>query len=276
MSKPILKDLQYIMVTNWARHWDQLDRWKNSTLFTAAYIRPSLITPPWPEEAVTLFIKLNKEDNLFEESWIGKSMGFRKDLYKERNAVRFEVSDLESVECPPEYKDYPLGWHLYNQGQEEGNLQPPFFRDMETCDWQTFEIYCANLLRLIGIHDLHTIPPTDNRGKADGFFKFYNLSVIYDTTINPEFAERKHQQLENYVNQLKTDKVEFDKKKYTITDTVKQVWIITRSERVKALEDVDHIEIKEIPYQKLINIYLKRLKKDVNILSLVDLLKDLS
>jgi hypothetical protein len=274
MSKPILKDLQYIMVTNWTGHWDELEAWENSTLFTVAYIRPSVVTTPWPEEAVTLFIKLNK-DNLFEKSWIGKSTGFRKVLYKERDAVRFEVSDLESVECPLEYKDYPLGWHLYNPGPAEGHLQPPFFQDMETCDWQTFEMHCANLLRLIGIHDLHTIPATDNRGKADGFFKFYNLAVIYDATINPEFAERKHQQLENYVNQLKADKVEFNKKKYTITDTVKQVWIITRSERVKPLEDIDHIEIKEIPYQKLIKIYLKRLKKEITVLTLADLLKDL-
>jgi hypothetical protein len=215
---------------------------------------------------------------------IGKSKNFRKDSYKGNDAVRFDVSKLQLVECPAEYKDYHIGWHAYKQNPSVAEqeitarefLQPPFIQDMETCNWEKFEKYCSFLLRLIGIHDLHVIPPTSNRGKADGFFKFQNLAVIYDATLYPEFVKKKDQQIENYVNQLKKDRLEFNGRHYTITDAVKQVWIITRGKEENQLPIMDHIKIKEIPYQKLVDIYHKRLEKEIGVFDLVDLLKDLS
>ena len=279
MSNLISADFQYVMVTNWDAHWDHLQKWNNSTLFTATFISHPLSMPPWPEQADTLFIKLNK-DNLFEKSWIGKSKNFRKDLYKGRDAIRFDVSDLRPVDCPPEYKDITIGWHAnkFNEDtsiSEKSYLLPPFISDMETCPWQTFELYCSFLLRLLGLHDLHAISPKANGGKPDGFFKFHILAVIYDASLHPDFTDKKGQQIENYISQLKKERIHLDGYTYTITDLQKQVWIITRGREVRTLRIEDHIKVKEIPYHRLVDLYLQRVEGQVTAMELADLLKDI-
>ena len=130
-----------------------------------------------------------------KKSWIGKSKNFRKDPNNGKEAIRFEVSDLKEVSCPTPYKNYKEGWHLNKSSLFSGtsafvttsnqNLQPSFFSEMSTCNWQLFEEHCFYLLRLLGIHELHKFPQSDNRGKADGFFKFSTLSVLYDATLYP-------------------------------------------------------------------------------------------
>ena len=273
------------MVTNWVRHWDDLaSRWGSSTLYTLPVIRDNLSNGPWPEEAVTLFIKRSKS-NEFEKSWIGITKNFRKDDNNGKPAIRFEVSDLQVIDCPVQFKSYSNGWHLNketaslnfepNDASVGSNLQPAFFDEMANCNWQLFEEHCFHLLRLLGIHDIHKFPQSDNRGKADGFFKFEKLSILYDATLETDFDTQKETQVDNYVNQLKGAQFNISSVRYTIKDTNKQVWIITRGAAVRNIRKEDDIKVKEIPYLKLIEVYHKRLNKEIGTEELWDLLKDL-
>lgn len=283
-----MKNIQYIMVTNWELHWDKLGaKWSNSTLYTYPMIKNNLINATWPTEAETLFIKRSKE-NVFEKAWIGISRNFRKDNYNGKEAVRFDVSDLTLIDCPPQYKSYPSGWYSNNEKtsvglllhDEEGNkskyLHPPFFEAMETCDSVSFELNCFYLLRLLGIHEIHKFPQDNNRGKADGFFNFHSLSVIYDATLETHYLNKKETQIENYINQLRKEEISFDSISYNIRDKQKQVWIITRGSEVRLVKRKDTIRVKEVPYIKLIEVYDKRMSDEINSDDLWDMLKDLN
>lgn len=273
------------MVTNWDLHWDRLGaKWKHSTLFTLPIIKDSLANAAWPAEAATLFIKKTKE-NSYEKAWIGKTKNFRKDSNNGKPAIRFEVADLVEIDCPVEYRNFTNGWHL-NKSSLPGNifevvpiiddgLAPGFFKQMVSCSWELFEHHCFHLLRVIGIHDIHALPREAQQGKADGFFRFHSLTVIYDATLETNFEVVKEQQIENYINQLKKEKIHFNKHSYTIKDTQKQVWIITRGNSVRLLKTEDHVKVKEIPFTKLIEVYDKRIKAEISSDELWDLLKDL-
>ncbi|MGN6421656.1 MAG: hypothetical protein ACTHMC_29355 [Pseudobacter sp.] len=282
-----MQDAKYIMVTNWDLHWDKLGpKWNNSTLFTLPIIKDGIEKSNFPEKAVTLFIKRSKSNEL-EKSWLGISKNFRQDPNKGNPAIRFEVSDLKEIDCPEEYKAYTNGWHLNKQclpspaiidsiPEQHINTRPLFFTAMASCDWEQFEEYTFLLLRLLGIHELHRFPQTDNRGKADGFFKLGSLSVLYDATLEPNIESVKGVQLENFIHQLKSDNIKINEKLgYTIKDNDRQVWIITRGHIVRSLRIHDQIEVKEIPYAKLIEIYDKRLQEEWTILQLSRQLKDL-
>jgi len=279
-----MNDFKYIMVTNWELHWDKLKaKWNNSTLFTIPIIKDGLADGPWPDEVVTLFIKRNKS-NAFEKSWIGKAKNFRRDPNGGKPAIRFEVTNLKEIDYRPGFEKYSNGWHLNKndvilESQSVPapalNLQPAFFKEMENCDWGTFELYSFYLLRLLGINDINKIPQADNRGKADGFFKLSSLAVIYDATLDTNFVKTKEQQIENYISQLKKDKYKINNSNYTIKEHQKQVWIITRGDIVKEITSEDNIKVKEVPFKSLIDIYYRRLTEDVNTETLTDLLKNI-
>jgi hypothetical protein len=281
-----MKDVEYVMVTKWKGHWDNF--WSpvsnaQSTLFTHGVIKDnSLKKGPWPAKAKTLFIKLN-DLNKFEKSWIGYSSNFKSDDYKGKSAIRFEVSDLKQIEHHSSFDRYSNGWHLNKDilitesesvSQIYSNLQPSFFKEMETCGWETFELYSFYLLRLLGINDINKIPQKDNRGKADGFFMFKSFAVFYDATLDTDL-NKKSQQIENYVNQLKNDKYLFNNNYFTIKDYQKQVWIITRGDVVKHLPSHDGIKVKEIPFKMLVDIYDKRLATELDADNLMETLKNL-
>jgi len=132
---------------------------------------------------------------------------------------------------------------------------------LTTSDWKEFENYTFWLLKLIGIHKLHRFEK--QRGRADGFFIFGNLAVIYDCTLEMKFDEAKKQQLENYCLQLKGGRLEHDKTVYDISHHRKQVWIITRGVP-RIIKQIDDIPIKEVPVQELIKIYKTRIKEDID------------
>ncbi len=282
-----MEDIQYIMITNWELHWDKLGpRWNHSTLYTIPMIKDGIGSSPWPSEAVTLFIKKSKT-NEFEKCWIGKSKDFRPDPNNGNPAIRFEVADLTEIDCPIPYKLYSPGWYLVKSGisiptpasgivQANEEFAPPFFKEMATCNATIFELHCYHLLRLLGIHTIHKIPATKSAGKEDGFFRFQTLSVIYDATLNTNFKEDKDRQVENYISRLKKEKVEYDNTVYTIKDTQRQVWIITRGTNVNLLRTEDSIKVKEIPYTRLIEIYHQRLNESIDLDGLWDILKDLN
>lgn len=276
-------DFQYIMVTNWSNHWDKLERFKHSTLFTLPMIKDGIRLDNTIPEAKTIFIKLNV-NNQFEKAWIGKSNNFRSEVYKEKKAIRFDISELREFDCPPALRSYSAGWHLYKQ--ESGiaistenlvsDLQPSFFQKIDSCNAETFELYCFQLLRLIGIHDLHYIPKDDNRGKADGFFRFHTLAVIYDATLETNFLDKKDQQIDNYLGQLRKDEIHFNQTGYTIKDSDKQVWIIVRKGDAKIIKTKDHITVKVIPIKKLMDLFERRLSEpEMGMIALCEALKNL-
>ena len=282
-----MKEVEYIMVTKWKGHWDSF--WSpvpnaQSTLFTHGVIKdPSLKNGPWPKTAKTLFIKLN-DLNKFEKSWVGYSSNFKNESYNGKPAVRFEVSGLIENDYYPGLENYSNGWHLNKnkyilESQSVSNLdfdlQPAFFNEMQTCNWEAFELYSFYLLRLLGINDINKIPQSDNRGKADGFFKHNSFAVIYDATLDTNFVKNKEQQIENYINQLKKDKYTFNNSNYTIKEYQKQVWIITRGDAVKNIKSEDGIKVKEVPFKRLIEIYGERLTKEIDAVDLTELLKNI-
>jgi hypothetical protein len=264
-----MKDCEYLMVTYWDDHWDQLQRFNNSTLFTLPFIKDNIALNKLPGDAKTIFVKTNKDNkHQIEGCWTGLAQNFRIDKYKGKKAIRFEVSKLQTITFPSELSNISEGWHLNPLAsiaklEIQKNYCPPFFSDMNVCGHLDFELHCFRLLRLIGIHDIHKNPIHRSAGKADGFFKFGNLSVIYDATLENNFEEIKDQQIENYINQLKKEKITFDKISYTIKGSQCQVWIITRGPRVRTLREEDHILVKEIPFTELVRIYGDRLTNEI-------------
>lgn len=274
----MVNDIQYIMVTNWADHWSKFigpDKRDAGTFFTLNMTHhPVLKKGPWFAKARTLFITLNEKKQC-TKCWIGYSRDFKTHKYNENPAIRFEIEGLEEVDCPPEFKSYPIGWHL-NEANSHALNQPLFFSYMKTCAWQKFEEYSFQLLRLLGIHDVLKFPQNDNKGKSDGFFVFNTLAVLYDVTLDDNFKATKKTQIDNYVNLLRKDKIKQGKREYSFHEKNREVWIINRGPQVKLLKTVDDIKVKEIPYHRLIDIYYTRLSKEIDTRELCDLLKGLA
>jgi hypothetical protein len=265
---------KYIMITSWDGYWDMEKR----SMFTHGFIRhPSLTTGPWPESETTLFIKVNK-NNIPERCWAGTAANFEPGKYKgKKEAVYFDVQGLTEVDCPEECRSMKEGWHLKDVLLPDSNeLEPPFFTSIaETRNGLLFEKYCYQLLRLLGLHELYTFPQNNNSGKADGFFKFGSLTVLYDSTLRSEHEKVKETQIDNYISQLDKDKIHLQGKGFSIKETTKQVWIITKGDQVRILKTEDDIKVKEIPYTKLIAAYNHRLTHEAGLNDFCDFLKNL-
>jgi len=255
-------NFKYVMVTHWDGHWDALPN--NETHYTKKMIRFELKADKLLDRAPTLFVKLNKETKKPEKAWIGYVYGFK----DEDNKVHFKVHIEKSIslkDIPQHYLSLKEGWYLEEKVEPiippEFALYPPFFYSMlTTSDWKGFENFTFWLLKLIGIHKLHRFEK--QRGRADGFFIFGNLAVIYDCTLEGEFDTTKRQQIENYCLQLKSGRLEHEKTFYDVSHCQKQVWIITRG-ALRIIKQIDDISIKEVPVQELIKIYKTRIKEDI-------------
>lgn len=272
------------MITNWARHWGGLAYWNDSTMFTYPMIYWDYNKMP-TGSVETIFIKKSKGSGNIEQAWKGIVSNFRNDEYNNNACLRFDVSIKEAIDCPTKYKKMPLGWHAVQDvvanetvtTNSSDELTPPFFNTvLQTKDWASFEQHVYHLLRVLGIHDIYKYPQNDNRGKADGFFKFDNrLAVLYDATLDPNIAKKK-QQINNYLDQLAKDTVEFGIKSYTIKGIDKQVWILVQGNgEVKVIRDHDGIKVKLLPVQHLINLYNDRLNNEMDKDKFWDSLKDL-
>jgi hypothetical protein len=145
-------------------------------------------------------------------------------------------------------------------------LRPTFFdRLLTTHNWQEFEQYTHYLLKLLGIQTAYKFLGERQAGRADGFFKFRNLAVIYDCTLNlQDIEDKKRDQVINYCNRLKQGSIELAGETVEeFHDYHKQVWIITRgiSRRIKLIND---IPIKEVAIRDLMHIYEERLQSAVS------------
>jgi len=286
-------EIKYVMVTFWRNHWDKLKN--DETYYTKKMIKFKVNKDSLVERAPTLFIKREERDGEAgppQRAWVGSVYDFRKKpskiIFKK---IIFKVKierEIPLSQVPDEYLSLEPGWYLkdwylredqYLKEEvirpEEGDLYPPFFDSLhKTEDPKEFEEHVFKLLKLLGIHNLHKFE--DQKGRPDGFFIFRNLAVIYDCTLDEKFEESKAQQIENYYAQLESGRLEYGEKYYyPISNRRKQVWIITRG-RPRLVQRIDDVEVKEVPVQALIEIYVKRLIENLNETELEKELIDIS
>jgi hypothetical protein len=260
----------YVMVTIWKKHWDNIPN--GETYYPNKRIHFLLDSNTCMENAPTLFIKVSKTEE--PKAWIGHVSNIRRD--EKKGSIHFKVNierSIDPIDIPWYYHFFTPGWYLiegYKQKVIEGSeLYPPFFSSLlNTQDHKEFEDLVFLLLKLIGIHELHKFERENQRGRADGFFVFNKLAVIYDCTLDTNFEESKAQQIENYCLQLKNNtRLSFKDREIpsniTIQDKEKQVWIITRGSS-RIIKRIDNIIVREVSVQDLINIYATRMKGNVS------------
>jgi hypothetical protein len=275
-----LSTVKYIMVTDFEDHWEGLVEKRKGTSFSKSLIEPLIFRSKFPEEPVaTLFIK--KQANKITGSWVGECSEFKWGRNKnEMKLIRFNVSGLQSIVLPKEFRNHKIGWHV-NKRHHSANehLRPLFLKEMEhTEEWIVFELYCHYLFKLIGINTMHPFPIIQNKGKADGEFILNDLYVLYDATLNAGFMESKEEQIEKYITKMRHKRtVTIGKQQYPLQGIQKQIWIITRGNEVIHIKPRINtsIIVKEVPFHKLEAIYYKRLHEEINETGLCNLLKNL-
>lgn len=244
------------MVTHWANHWDNLP--DNETYFTKGMLKRGMTIDKITENTPTIFIKKNEQTKKPEKAWEGNVYRFK----VEKNRIRFRVKINREIPIPSEYVEYPEGWYVEGVVEElsdEAISYPPFFYILNTTsDYNEFEKYAYSLLKLLGIHQIFRYEK--QRGQPDGFFKFGNLAVIYDTTLKGGFQEAKETQIKNFAGMLKTGSLKYADRTIDISNCNKQVWIITRG-TPRTLEKINGITVKEVPISQIIKVYTERLRK---------------
>lgn len=258
------------MVTHWVNHWDCLPG--NETHFTKGMLRQPMTRDKIRENTPTIFIKKNKETRKPEKAWEGSVYGFR--VGKDR--IYFKVKIDREIPIPPEYSEYPEGWYVIGLEEEiplEAVYYPPFFYILNTSkNYDEFERYTYSLLKLLGIHQI--IKYEKQKGQPDGFFKFGNLAVIYDATLESTFEKTKETQINNYCSQLKAGSLTHKNKTIDLSHCNKQIWIITRGSS-RTIKTIDNIIVKEVPISKIIQICLRRIEEEIDEAKLEDILKNI-
>jgi len=259
----------YIMVTNWENHWNNLG--DSPTYFTTRMLKGNMNESKLKDDTRTIFIKRNKETRSIENTWIGKvakiSEGIRRDG-KER--IYFRVIIKDTISCPDKYSNYSEGWYITEEEMEEkisekSIFDPSFFTELKmTNDWRKFEEYTYYLIRCLGIHNSHRFGFKKQKGKADGFFKFRNFAVLYDCTLDSRYEESKKIQIENFCDQMKKGIIEYNRKRINISNCNKNIWIITRTKNTRLIKEIDEIDVKEVSIEKIIELYRKRIKEDID------------
>lgn len=258
----------YIMVTNWDGHWDRLR--DNSTYYTSRMLKGNLAKRMPVSGTKTIFIKRNRQTREIEKCWEGKIYDLKKDRLNDKDIIRFRVEIEKEISCLSKYISYSEGWwpdeeELVEKIATESICDPKFFSLLKsTFNWQEFEEYIHYLIRSLGIHISHRFGPTKQKGKADGFFKFNNLAVLYDCTLDSNFEESKDTQIDNFCDQLQKGKIEYESKNIGIKQCTKNVWIITRGFKSRIIKEIDEVIVKEVPIDKLIELYRERLEKDID------------
>jgi hypothetical protein len=257
--------MQYVMITHWKGHWDNLP--DHETLYTDAMLRAGMNKGKLVENAQTIFIKVNEKNKKPERAWVGSVYA----LKAETGKIRFKVRIEKEIPCPKKYCEYTEGWYAVEGEIAEVNVEkeisgavlyPPFFDILKTTsDWKEFEFYTSWLLKLLGIHEFFRFE--EQKGKADGFFTFSSLAVMYDCTLQDDFETSKRDQIANYCSQLKSGKIEIGVNTANIHQYQKQVWIITRG-RARLMKKIDEVIVKEMPVEEIISFYRKRIEENLN------------
>ena len=265
----------YLMVTTFEKHWDKVG---GKAYFTLGTMKDGLRRDNLVENAATIFVNKNNTTQAVEGCWTGTVSGFTpwKDKH-ERESMKFEFVLDRAVDCPVVYRDRTAGWYLINSPEsiipekhEDMQFDPPFFgRLTTTTSPAEFESYTLWLLKLLGIHEIHTY--TDQSGRGDGFFKLGSLAVIYDCTLRQNYATIKRDQINNYCGQLKGGFLEYDTGTVDVRNCQKQVWIVTR-ESSKTIRKFEDVVVREKSVRDLVRIHRRRIAENLAEDQLVSLL----
>lgn len=255
------------MVTNWDNHWDNIG---GEAHYTLSMLKRPMNVNRLVEKTPTVFIKRNKVTKRTEFAWEGVVHGFSfgKDN-KGRDTVEFGFRLDKMIECPPVYSSFPEGWHVDEATnfqlvsvEVQPDLFPPFSKTLnETQDWDEFERDCYRLLKLMGIHEIHTFK--NQRGRPDGWFKMGSIAVQYDATLDPDFEDKKRTQFKNFAEQLSSGSLESDDGTTNVRDCSKSVWIITQG-KSRRITRLDSVTVKEISVTDLMRVYRERIEKNLS------------
>lgn len=251
--------MKYIMVTNWNRHWDNIP--KNKTRYSIEMLRGGMTVDHLQNHTETVFIKRNKATRKCERTWIGTV----NKIDRQSQAIYFDVIIQKEIPCPSKYQNHTEGWYAEETSRTVEQFDPLFFKELVTSDsWEDFEDNTYNLLRCLGIHDLYRYERTDQSGKADGFFRFQNFAVIYDSTMKQNFEGYKEAQINNYCQQLKKGYISKENIELDVRNCKKRVWIIIPDGLQRTIKQIDDVKVKAVPIEALIELYRRRLKNNMN------------
>jgi len=268
---------RYTMVTNFDKHWDKLG--DDETSYPLRMLKGETASDDiFVENSPTTFVKLSAANHQPEGVWEGSVYGFRKTTSR----IFFKVK-IDRVVTPASQHRLDTGWYVravedkqvnssqpvnapLNQLQVaprtvQSEIRPAIFDELlQTQDWKKFENFTYYLIKLLGIHNAYRFDPDSQSGKADGFFKFNNLAVLYDCTLRTNYVDLKKIQIENYCKQLDVGVIEAAPKIFEeFHHHQKQVWIITRG-KSRLIEMRNDIAVKEVSVDKLIDLYEFRLR----------------
>jgi len=170
---------KYIMITNFTNHWDGIKRTSYTTNFISDDVKNTL------SERDTIFVKIDSSAHKrILRVWEGRVSN----IDRHENKITFDVSIYRELK---EYSHLNIDikqpyWRFYEEEEQRvSDYTPPFFEKLlSTKEWRYFEDETFKLLKLLGINNVFKF--TNQRGEADGFFKFENLAVIYDTTLEDD------------------------------------------------------------------------------------------
>jgi len=220
-----------------------------------------------PDDGVdTVFIRISGGDRPLS-GWRGKVRGIR--VEGDKTFFTPEISDAMDDAEVARFKNRGVGWYELSTSTGSPSvptrpeLVPALFDRLQiTKDPDEFEELAYRAIRLLGIHRSYRFEKDDQAGKADGFFKFQNLAVIYDCTLRENFETHKRQQLQNYANQLLSGEVAIPPDTFErVCSQQKQVWVVTRgrSRVLYHISDVGSVTVKEVSVSELKKIFLERL-----------------
>lgn len=99
------RELRYVLVTSWPRHWDRV---ANKTTFTLPMLHGRVMNPnSIAEHTPTVFIKTDRLW-LVEKCWLGEVLS--KKVSGEK--VWFDFRLDKAIDCPPQYQSYRDGWYV--------------------------------------------------------------------------------------------------------------------------------------------------------------------
>ncbi len=251
------------MVTHWDRHWDGLGQ--QETYYPTGLFKQGMDQGKLQDNTKTFFIRRDKSTKQLEKSWLGRVYDIRQDK-READKIYFKVKIEMEIDCPTEYKGYGEGWWCFDENDNVDTMyDPKFFSLLQNPqDWREFERYTHLLIKCLGIHVHHAFPPENQGGLPDGFFKFWNFAVLYDCTLDNDFENSKMTQIKNYASQLSKGTIEYENKAIDVRDCQKSIWIITRSGNQKLVKKIDKVTAKQVPIAKIIDLYRRRLRIDMD------------
>lgn len=267
----------YILSSNFAGYWEYVER--------SRYNREMISAEPLQPNTPAIFIRY-REDSSTPQGWLGEI----RNLSESAGIVYFtitlhgEATEDEVRRACQAVRGRQTGWHVYQSvvtpqasTQIHDWLQIPFLKALldEQISPESFEKLCYWLLRLLGIHNLHTVER--QAGHWDGFFVFGNLVVIYDATLQRDFEQAKAQQMENYVRKLRSGFVEWRDANgvlntFSVGDKEKQVWILTRG-RSRLIGHHDDVLVKEVYVEDLVKLFYDRVLEGMSQRDLEDALR---